>query len=117
MSTAERTVLVAAIAGAIAIGTYLLQHRRAGDLVWGRDIWPVLGIAASLVAFVTALLLAPGPVSMLAIPALALVAGFYLLRTSPARPNATLAGWAFITVAVAGLLALALRLLIDLGRG
>jgi hypothetical protein len=112
MTTAERTILVAAVAGAIAIGTYLLQHSRAGDLEWRRHIWPVLGMAAGLAAFVSALLIAPAFIAILVIPALALVAGIYLLRNASSNARA-IAGWALIAAGVAGFLGQALRLAVE----
>lgn len=101
MSTAERTVLVATIAGGIAIGMYLIQHNRAGDLEWRRQLWPVLAMAGGLALFVAVLVVAPAWMPRLAIPALAIGAGVYLLRGPRSRAN-RVAGWAFVVAGAAG---------------
>lgn len=112
MSTAERTIIVAAVAGAIAIGLYVFQHMRAGDLEWRLHALPVVGIAGSLSVFVAALLLAPTWLPRLAIPGMVLFAGVYFLRTSQAR-STRLAGWAFIAAGVAGLASLAFLIVLE----
>jgi hypothetical protein len=112
MSTAERTILVATIAGGFAIATYLFQHYRSGDLDWRRHLWPSLAMAGGLAAFVTLLLLTPTWLPRIAIPALALGAGIYLLRRSGTRANAV-AGWAFVIAGAAGVASLVLLALVS----
>jgi hypothetical protein len=110
MSNAERTILVAVIAGAVAIGLYIRERHQNGNLAWD-DIWPIAGIAAGLVAFVAVLVMASPWIVAFAIPALALVAGTYLPRESRTR-NTNVAGWALIVVATAGWLSQIIRVLL-----
>lgn len=102
MSNAERTIIVAVLAGAVAIGLYLRDRHRAGLLDWSRDLWSVFGMVAALGAFVLVLLQGASAAIGIVTPALALLAGIYVLRTARSE-LARFAGWALLAAAAAGL--------------
>lgn len=109
MNTAERTVLVGVVAGALAIGLYLRERQRAGLLEWRRDLPVALAMAAGLTAFGLLLLGAPG---LFSLPVFAIAGGItgYVLTRS-ATPAGRYAGWGLLVAVAAGTLAGVLRLM------
>lgn len=108
MTTAERTILVALLAGAVAIMLYVRDRRRAGKLDWRRDVWQVLIIVGALTFLVAALLLGSSGVLAVAIPVGLAAAATYVL-VSAKSDTGRLGGWVLVAAAGAALAAQLLR--------
>lgn len=108
MTTAERTILVAVLAGAVAIILYVRDRRRVGRLDWHRDVWQVLIIVGALTFLVAALVLGPSGVLAVGIPVGLATAATYVLATAKSDTG-RLGGWALLVAAGAALAAQLIR--------
>jgi uncharacterized membrane protein YfcA len=109
MSNSERAIGAIAVGTAVMAAIYLVRRSREGELDWRRDALWVAGLIGVAVVAIAVVFTAPGALVSLAIPAILILGGCYLVRNNEQGSTRTL-GWlavaAGLSAAILGLIRL-----------